>query len=240
MRHQIKPLLVSVFIVLNLLSHQIPSPIFAISPPVQPSLQEKLQTEIQKMIDAGHLRPSYMNANEFYWARVEDITMPRTAGDYWYNPADTIYTLIRALPHMPTSQQTALRNYIQSEWAYAPPTQYTHMGWLGRKRERYDLPEEILPGGNTSQASDVLRAYSGQNWNRGTHDAWDGWDFNPFNYYAAWKYAQTFPEVSASSLLAEFRSNSTRIPEALPVISETQLFPNSDWLLNRPHVLNVY
>ena len=62
---------------------------------------------------------------------------------YYHNPADTVYTLIRALPHLPTPLRQQTRSYIQQEFEDYPPYAVAHIGWQeGAPREAYvTLPE---------------------------------------------------------------------------------------------------
>ncbi|MBM4028669.1 MAG: hypothetical protein FJ280_25220 [Planctomycetes bacterium] len=102
--------------------------------PTAKPLQERLADEIRKMIDAGHLRPVYAGCTEHYYANTR-AKLAENRHIYWHNPAETIYTLLRALPHVPPELREPLRRYIQAEWKYALPTTYTHMGWGGAPRE---------------------------------------------------------------------------------------------------------
>jgi outer membrane protein assembly factor BamB len=108
-----------------------------VSSPNTTQLKQRLAAEIQKMIDAGHLRAGYGdagNTNDQYG----DYLM-----DYWHNPADTVYTLIRALPHLPEDMQIRTKAYLQDEFAHYPPYTVTHVGFSdGAARETFDLPPE--------------------------------------------------------------------------------------------------
>ena len=55
-------------------------------------LNARLEAEIRKMIEAGHLRPGYYNAGQF--------SLYKELADYFENPGDTIYTLSIAYPYL--------------------------------------------------------------------------------------------------------------------------------------------
>jgi uncharacterized repeat protein (TIGR01451 family) len=149
-------------------------------------LKQKLATEVQKIVDAGHLRPGFGVSGAFAgWAR-------STAGDnmldYWHNPLDTILTLTRALPYLSPDMQQELKTYLQNEYAHYSPCQYTSVGWdSGAGREAFDLPPEVMAG--MGKGNYPPTAYS-------TYDfaGWTGpdWKWTPHSLYAMWKYAQVF------------------------------------------------
>jgi hypothetical protein len=183
-------------------------------PTVRP-LQERLVLEVEKMVTAGHLRPAYCLCGEHY------ALMGRSAGDcideYWHNPAETIYTLIRALPHLPTDVRTRTQDYIKSEFGRYPPQTITHVGWAsGAAREAFELPPEAEQGLTT-----------GPHASPGNYPppAFTGWRFNPFNFYACWKYAELFG--GAKEILAGVRPRLGPLPE-------------EHLLKAMPHVLNAY
>ena len=187
------------------------------------TIEQRLAEEIQKMLDAGHLRPAYYNANEFYWQRAEGITVNKTSSNYWSNPAETIYTLIRALPHVPSGMQSLLRTHIQSEWNNYPPTTYSHAGWNGAAREIFDLPNEAFNG--------PISNYPEGKMSPGTHDAfaWSAYSFNPFNIYAGYLYAKEFG--NATTVLDQIRNKVAPIPD--DTFLDLTGHPKA-------HVLNIY
>jgi len=184
-----------------------------ISAPSPDQVQAKLAEEVQQIIDAGHLRPGYQSSGTFalatFWTGCND-----SPADYWHNPADTFYTLIRALSHLPVEMQTRLKTYLQEEFAEYPPNQVTHIGWAdGAPRESFELPPEVEADRVNFPA------------NLGIH-GYDGWFYAPQGFYAMWKYAHVFP--------AEAKS----IFDASEVLLETP--PTDDYLSANPHVLNAY
>ena len=110
--------------------------------PTVDQLKQKLAAEVQKMVNAGHLRPGYAFSGMF------DAQGKSECGDnladYWHNPSDTLYALIRALPHLPADLQNATRAYLQSEFASYAPYNVIHVGWRdGANREAFDLPPDV-------------------------------------------------------------------------------------------------
>jgi outer membrane protein assembly factor BamB len=127
------------------------------------SLKDKLATEVQKMLDAGHLRKPYINQRKLYCIDTEM--------EYWQNSAMTIYILLRALPHLPTSMQTAVRQYMQNEYNTYKPYQVSNEGFAGTPREYHSTPpdaQQQLNNAGTSSGTTL------------------------FTHYASWKYAQAF------------------------------------------------
>lgn len=147
-------------------------------------LQERLSAEVRKIVEAGHLRPGFGNEGGFCLhgrSRAGDQLC-----DYWHNPADTIYVLTRALPHLPADLQASLRTYLQREFADYPPYEYTSVGWSeGAAREWADLMPEV-------QAD--LGSYPATMWSTFDFPGWTGpdWKWTPHTFYALWKYAEAF------------------------------------------------
>lgn len=158
--------------------------------PAQPTteeLKQRLALEVQKMLDAGHLRPGYSAFSGLFDIQARELCGDHLS-DHWHNPSDTLYTLIRALPHLSPSQQQATRAYLQAEFAAYPPYNVIHMGLRdGAAREVFDLPPEI----------DADRAnWPPSIWMNYNFVGWGGADQNakypPHMFYALWKYAQLF------------------------------------------------
>jgi outer membrane protein assembly factor BamB len=186
--------------------------------PTVRSAEELLADEIGRMIEAGHLRPVVANPSEQYWQVMRHLRGANMV-EYWHNPAETIYTLLRALPHVPATMRGPLKQYIQREWKEYPPYQYTSTGWKGASREVFPIPPEMQEhyagkGGRTAQQP------SGQ-----PPAGWTAWSFHPFNLYACWLYAKEFG--GAEVVLA-------RIADRL------QPPPADKVTRDKPHVLNCY
>ena len=180
------------------------------TPSVQVSqLQQKLDLEIQKIISSGYLRPGHASVG------IQDQSTGSICGEnlfsYFHNPSDTIYTLSSALPHVSSSLQQPLRDYIQQEFNRFPPYQYTHMGYSGSKRETFDTPSELQSYWNTQVPQ------QGANWS--------GWNYNPFMFYSLWKYAQEFGDAANLFNLSKSKLNPT---------------PSDAFLSEIPFVHNAY
>lgn len=176
-------------------------------------LKQKLITEIQKILDAGHLRPGYGISGLFdrpagYKICGDDLM------DYWHDPSDTLYTLLRALPYLPADIQSGVRTYLQNEFTTYPPYLYNNIGWNnGTARESFVLLPEV----------EVDRInFPPSNWTE--FGPWGG-SFPPQTFYVLWKYALEF-------------NNAKEIFD----ISKDKLeaAPSNDVLSNMPFVHNSY
>ncbi|MCC6606384.1 MAG: PQQ-like beta-propeller repeat protein [Anaerolineae bacterium] len=176
--------------------------------PDQEDLIAELEAEVSKMVAAGHLRPGLMSHGLF------DNSAPNGCGDnltaYWSNSADTLYTLLMALPHLSPGLQQSVRSYLQSEYASYPPYQYDHVGWAnGAPREAYLTPPEMTAGMVGPETKNFTFLNNG---------GWGGtgvWGRNPFAWYALWKYAEEFGgantiyTASRNAFLEEFNNRPT-------------------------------
>lgn len=179
--------------------------------PSQAGIHARLEQEIMAIINAGHLRPGYLDTGLFE-NRADNICGEYLV-DYWHHPGDIIYTLLRALPHLSPDIQQQTRAYIQSEFQNYPPYQYNHIGWQdGAAREFFDLPPEI-------EANLDTIAPKGPVWD------FPGWKFAPHSFYAMWKYAVEFGGAKAIFDTAKVKL------EPLPADS---------LLLEMPHVNNAF
>lgn len=173
-------------------------------------LRTQLAAEVQKILDAGHLRPGYSSHGHF------DLRGRFDCGDelvdYWHQPAETIYTLLLALPLLPADMQTAVRTYISDELAAYPPYEINHVGWRdGAARETFALPPEVEANLNNHPPQPNAQGFA--------------WKVNPFSFYVLWKYAEQFGQA-----------------EALFQASKNQLDPPppDSVLLRMPHVHNAF
>jgi hypothetical protein len=173
-------------------------------------LKAMLVAEVQKILAAGHLRPGFTSSGLFDFSA-------RNLGDdlvdYFHTPGDIIYTLIQALPHLPPDLQTQARAYIQSEFNAYPPYQYNHIGWRdGAPREAFILPPEV---------QEDLVNYPPET----TNYIFDAWNLAPQNFYAMWKYAQTFGNAASIYNSAKNKLDSP---------------PSDSYFANNPHILNAF
>ena len=152
----------------------------AVNVPSRAELQDRLDDEIVKMVNAGHLRPGSINLGLAGGTGECGSQM----ADYFHDPSETIHTLMLALPHVSSDIEPRLRDYIRQEMAEYPPHQYEHVGFSrGAKRERYPTPPDLA-----STLGGI--GLSEQDWTR-----FDGYDRNPFMFYAMWEYAREFGEA---------------------------------------------
>ncbi len=149
----------------------VPTTSDSVQPQGTASLQGKLAEEVQKMLDAGHLRKPYLNQRKLYCINTEM--------EYWQNSAMTIYVLLRALPHLPASMQQPVRQYIQNEYNTYKPYEVKNEGFTGTPREYYTTPpdaSQIISSGGGSQGFGETTL---------------------FTHYVSWKYAQTFGNAAS-------------------------------------------
>ncbi|MGZ9165446.1 MAG: outer membrane protein assembly factor BamB family protein, partial [Anaerolineales bacterium] len=144
-------------------------------------LKSMLAIEVNKMLDAGHLRKPYVNQRKLYCINTEM--------EYWQNSSMTIYVLLRALPHLPSSMQQEVRQYIQNEYTVYKPYEVASEGLTGTAREYYSTPPDALQELNSANGSGGTTL---------------------FTHYASWKYAQTFGNASAV-----FNNIKDRLPSPL-------------------------
>lgn len=139
-------------------------------------LKQRLVGEVQKMLNAGHLRPGYhaQGLGDF-----GTNTCCRYLSHYFSNSSDTLYALIRALPHLPASMQAQVRTYLQQEYAKSPPHVNAHMGWKdGAPREVFDLLPEVEA--KMAAFGPLSGEYT------------EYWTYPQYMFYGLWKYAQEF------------------------------------------------
>ena len=146
-------------------------------PLTTPYLQTRLVEEVDKILQAGHLRPGYISHGLFDLRGMYQCGSDLT--EYWHDPSETMYTLLTALPLLPPDRQALVKTYLQNEFAAYPATTVDHIGWSsGSAREAFDLPPEVTAFFASNSApkgpSSVV------------------WKLNPFRYYALWKYAEVF------------------------------------------------
>ncbi len=194
-----------------------------ITPPSSNDLRGLLAAEVQKILDAGHLRPGYVSHGGF------DLFGRSGCGDdmvdYWHTSADTIVTLINALPYLPTTMQQDVKTYLQNEFTSYPPYTYNNVGWRdGAARELFDLPPEVaadMINFGPEKQNNAFKSNGGWN-NEGV------WGRTPYTYYALWKYAATFGD--AAGIYAASKDG----------LATTAPLPSDQLLLSMPYVHNAY
>lgn len=145
-----------------------------------PDVANRLETEIQKIIIVGDLRPGYYNNGQFHY---------RWLADYFDNPGDTLYTLSIAYPYLSSQIQTQLKPYLRNYFnTHFDNEMLATVGWVDANgkpkpaRESGDMPPEV--------EADLVNYPPRQN----SISAWLTWSYPPHNFYAMWKYALIFPE----------------------------------------------
>lgn len=105
-------------------------------------LSAKLETEVTKVLSAGHLAPFRALYGEGYGT---------TGQYYWYHPYDTVYTLSLAYPYVSATVQANIRSYLQTEmssypiWSttyLSPTTGASRQGDVLSSAERGAIPTE--------------------------------------------------------------------------------------------------
>ena len=177
----------------------------------QDALKATLTAEVQKMLDAGHLQPGYLNHG------LLDQQARRTCGDnlldYYHQPGETIVTLIQALPYLSPDMQQKVRSYIRSEFEAYPPYQYNHIGYRdGAARDDFLMPPDI---------DQSRKGYGPQQ----TNYEFSAWKINPYAFYAMWKYAAEFGE--ARTIFDQSKKQLSGLPD-------------ESYLLKNPHVHNAF
>lgn len=126
---------------------------------VPQDLKTKLNSEIEKILDKGHLAPMYMTmgaaeywAPSWYWGKSGSGSWSR-ANTYfwWFSPFELAGTLSSVLPYLAgdlndsASLKGRLRNYLVSEMQDHPPatTGYFSIN-QGERREHFFLPDSYL------------------------------------------------------------------------------------------------
>ncbi len=189
-------------------------------------VQGRLEVEIQKMLNAGHLRPGYSptgipDQNGVGW--YDDNREFGEISDYFQNPSDTVVTLLQTLPYLSPALQSQVKSYLQVNYGPGAPydiSQVVHIGWnTGAAREWSNIPPDAWSGTRTEYSTFDARTTPVC----GSCGYWQY--FDPFNFYAAWKYAEVFGD--AKSLFDTMGG-------------KLELAPSDTYLLQKPYYLNRY
>lgn len=150
-------------------------------------VRNKLDTEISKMLQTGHLRPGYYNG-----------TRGHTEFSFYFeNPGDTLLTLLQAYPLVSDNLKPNLEKYIRQHYKlYFENNLYVRTGYWLNNPQPYDLnnpdgvgqlqPREWMP-----VPPEVAQDMKNEKPDLGTRHYWS-WSYPQYNIYAMWKYAQTF------------------------------------------------
>jgi len=182
-------------------------------------VQARLEEEVSKILAAGHLQPGYVPAG------IVDGRLMGDCGDdlqdYWHHPADTLSTLLRALPYLSSDLQTQTRTYLQEEFADYPPYDYNHIGWRdGASREASAKPPEVVSASASSGPRTEVASYS-----------YEGWKSAPYAFYTMAQYAEVFG--GAQEILDTARSRAS-------LMNSFDDVPSNSVLTRTPLILNAY
>lgn len=175
-------------------------------------IKQLLESEIQKILAVGHLRPGFYNfgyANRYLGTNYypNTTTAPKElviAGDrladYFHTPGETLYTLSSALPYINPTLQTQLKDYLRTEQENYPVQTYAHIGWQeGARREAYPDTPEITSNISMSNNPELPTVKRTSLFYLSCCATWVNiGDFPADAFYGAWKYAQsvlTAPEA---------------------------------------------
>ncbi len=193
---------------------------------------ERLETEVRAILDAGHLRPGYHTSSVIERHGNGNYTDERELGeisDYFQSPADTVYTLLLAYPHLSAATQRQVIGYTRDN--YGPGKEYdlttiVHVGWgTGAAREIFDIPKEISDNWGEPYQSPFEPSTQ-------PICGWCGYweNFPPFSFYAAWQYAQVVGDNDPIIAKELFDRMGSKLEAPL----------NDTTFRNRPHWLNQY
>jgi len=204
----------------------------------QQEIQQRLANEIQKMLAAGHLRPGYADSgipSGYLNMHGNDAVPGNHLGEYFHNPADTLYTLAVALPYLPATLQSQVKTYMQQEQASYPVDSIAHIGWKnGASREAFDDPPEMKSVFSQQMSNQVFNADPRSTIWYPNFCCWTGVNLGAFpqdSFYGAWKYAQVFPDQAR----ALFDKMKPKLEKAGVNNSLTD-----DVLIKYPYILNQY
>ncbi len=184
----------------------------------------RIENEVQKIVNAGHLQPSYffggLNSTNSNYRAIDDYLV-----HYWHNPADVQTILLRTLPYLSAGLQIQVRAYLQNEYTNFPPYTYAHIGFVeGSQRDPFPYPP----------AENVFRVFPipGMTKQFGSNFG-NNWTFPPQNVYAMWKYAQAglgtpatvFSQWGTIRLKAPITANNSILTDAY--LSDHPLVSNS-------------
>ena len=176
-------------------------------------LKNMLASEVQKILDAGHLRAGYLPVGLF--ENFSNDGYGEYLTDYFHHPSEILYVLSLAYPHLSTQQQDLVKTYLQSEYTNYAPYSYTHIGFKqGTSREAFQLPDDI----------EADRVQNGPD--KSSFHSFSGWSFPPQMFYHLWKYALI--TNNAKSLFDQNRSRLDTTP------------PDNTYFGNYPYILNAW
>lgn len=197
------------------------------------ALTSTLEQEVQAVVNAGHLKPSYISSGGITGQNSRNID--DYLSHYWHNPADNHRILLRALPFLSSGLQDSVKTYLQNEITSYSPATYAHIGFVsGTQRDPYPYPPPETPF--TSFTIPSLDKQFGSNFN-------NFWSFPPHNVYALWKYAEAGLGNPATLLAAWGNKIDPDIEDNFPNAINGQTVNSSnvrDFLSRFPLIANAY
>ncbi|MFA9289164.1 MAG: PQQ-binding-like beta-propeller repeat protein, partial [Weeksellaceae bacterium] len=161
-----------------------------------------LEEQVQTMVDAGHLKPSYFFSGQLTTSS-RSSNLDDFLNHYWHNPADTQLILLRALPFLSSGLQAEVRTYLQSERSSYSPASYAHMGFTtGTQRDPYTYP----PAENTFNSFTITTLTP-----QASSSFSNFWQFPPHNAYALWKFTDA-GLGDATTMVGTWQTFNLKIP----------------------------
>jgi outer membrane protein assembly factor BamB len=184
--------------------------------PPRAELRSRLEEEVRKMVEAGHLKPGLFRSNIGDGAMNGNGNSEMDQGAFYFSsPGDTVVALARALPHLSAPLQARTLAYLRSEMSAFPLDTYAYVGHTeGAPRQAAVIPLELSAAFAVGKQTSVYNDRP--------------WRFPLMAFYAAWKYAQLFPG-EATRLYTNLASKLT-VP--CPIADAA--------LVNSTYVLNAY
>ncbi|MGE0463954.1 MAG: PQQ-binding-like beta-propeller repeat protein [Vicinamibacterales bacterium] len=186
-------------------------------------LRARVEREVQRMVDLfvaqgenGFLRPAYISDGG---GLSNNIIQPEP-NTYFRVPADTLYTLSVAYPHLSTGLQSQVRSYLAAYWQrYFASQQVRGVGWsTGTQREAMVYPPEVAA--RMAEIGDTLGGTMPQR-----------------VFYAAWRYAQVVP-AQAATIYQALRPLLVYPPPALDIVMGPGVY--NDYIAGYQGFLNLY
>lgn len=159
------------------------------------NLRQELVSQVQKILDAGHLRPGFHEGT--LATTVLCLEQNSYMVDYFRNPAETFITLINTLPHLSPAMQQQVRAYLQSKWLEYG--EKVHIGWQsGAAREAYLVPPE----------TEVKMTRFGPR----TSNPYSSWEYR-YSLYGRWRYIEELGDRGlAEQVFAGIRDTVSIVP----------------------------
>jgi outer membrane protein assembly factor BamB len=202
-------------------------------------LSQRLTAEVTKMLAAGHLRPGFHDSG--LWGQAASgLYAPYVEGDhlaeYFHNPGETVTTLLSALPYLPVPLQAQLKSYVKNNYgpgATYDLTQIAHIGWKdGAQREIFtDTPERVALMSRPYDDPNAIIATVPRTYSQWSGDL-EAWKFPQTSFYAAWKYAEVFPDEAALLFNA--------LKDKLEPTSSNPAYLSDAQFIEYPYLLNAY